>query len=103
MFQPGPRKPTTGLLVELQPVGPGPFHHGLPLLLVRKDQSEMSRIDAFLPGKRLRGQLRHNLMIIEFHHHGVRRTAPQRAAESIHVKAPGFFQVVDGKSQMKED
>ena len=101
MFQPGSWKSTTRVLVKLQPMGSGPFNHFFPLPLVRKDQSEMSRIDALLPGKRLRCQLSHNLMIFESQQHGVCRLAPKRAAQSIHVKFPGFFQIVYGKGQMK--
>ena len=96
------RKPHAGLLIEGQIVRLSLRQELFPRVFRQEDKAEMVGINALLPFRGFRRQMRHKMMPRESERDGVARFPTQRTTKSIDIEAFRCLHIMRGKSQMKE-
>jgi hypothetical protein len=103
MLNAGSRKSDSRVLIKRQSLRFGAVRQGLPRFLRQEHQTEMTGIDALLFARHVLYHMSDQLMVAQSERHGVARFAPECAAEPFDIEALGRIDVVDWKSQMKQD
>jgi len=96
------RKPHAGLLIEGQIVRLSLRQELFPLVFRQEDKAKMVGINALLPFREFRRQMRHKMMPCKSECDGVARFPTQRTTKSIDIEAFRRLHIMRGKSQMKE-
>ena len=102
MLDTRPGKPHAGLLIEGQIVRLSLRQEPFPRVFRQEDEAEMVGINALLPFREFRRQMRHKMMPRESECDGVARFPTQRTTKSINIEAFRRLHIMCGKSQMKE-